>query len=93
MLDKCFRLCYNNYGGDSVDLKEKLEHQKQIINDVEKFKDYFCKRKCFFKDMAIIDERNLTIEERDVLDCIDFPQKYCDACKIDKFVQALADEF
>ncbi|MDD3123667.1 MAG: hypothetical protein PHC62_09185 [Candidatus Izemoplasmatales bacterium] len=76
-----------------MDLKEKLEHQKQIINDVEKFKDYFCKRKCFFKDMTIIDGRNLTTEERDVLDCIDFPQKYCDTCQIDKFVRELKNEF
>ena len=93
MLDKRFNLCYNNYGGDSVDLKEKLEHQKQIINDVEKFKDYYCKRKCFFKDMTLIDGRNLTDVETAVLDYIDFPQKYCEACQIDKFVQALKDEF
>jgi hypothetical protein len=43
--------------------------------------------------MTLIDERNLTNEEQDVLDCIDFPQKYCEACQIDKFVQALVDEF
>jgi len=60
--------------------------------ELEDFKNYYCKRKCFFSNMTIIDERKIPIEQQTFLEYIDFPQKYCDACKISKFIEALKNE-